>query len=61
VGLDVFSEHIKLYCLPAATKAYLNKLTTDYFPHVIKPSCIYQFMDYSLRHLCGNRSYPNCM
>jgi len=37
----VFSKHIKLYPLRAATtKACLNKLTTDYFPHVIKPSCI---------------------
>ena len=41
VCLDVFSKHIKLYPLRAATtKACLNKLTTDYFPHVIKPSCI---------------------
>jgi transposase InsO family protein len=37
----VFSKHIKLHPLRAATtKASLNKLTTDYFPHVIKPSCI---------------------
>jgi len=41
VCLDVFSKHIKLYPLRAATtKASLNKLTTDYFPPVIKPSCI---------------------
>ena len=41
VCLDMFSKHIKLYPLRAAsTKACLNKLTTDYFPHVIKPSCI---------------------
>jgi len=41
VCLDVFSKHIKLHPLRAATtKASLNKLTTDYFPHVIKPSCI---------------------
>jgi hypothetical protein len=37
----VFSKHIKLYPLQAATtKASLNKLTTEYFPHMIKPSCI---------------------
>jgi hypothetical protein len=41
VCLAVFSQHIKLYPLRAATtKACLSKLTTDYFPHVIKPSCI---------------------
>jgi hypothetical protein len=41
VCLDMFSKHIKLYPLRAATtKACLNKLTTDYLPHVIKPSCI---------------------
>jgi hypothetical protein len=41
VCLGVFSKHVKLYPLRAATtKACLNKLTTDYFPHVIKPSCI---------------------
>ena len=32
---------VKLYPLRApTTKACLNKLTTDYFPRVIKPSCI---------------------
>jgi hypothetical protein len=37
----MFSKHIKLYPLRAATtKACLNKLTTDYYPHVIKSSCI---------------------
>ena len=41
VCLDVFSKHIKLNPLRAATtNACLNKLTTDYFLHVIKPSCI---------------------
>jgi hypothetical protein len=41
VCLDVFSKHIKLYALQeATTKACLSKLTTNYFPNVIKPSCI---------------------
>jgi hypothetical protein len=41
VCLDVFSKHTKLYPLRAATtKACLNKWRADYFPHVIKPSCI---------------------
>jgi hypothetical protein len=41
VCLDVFTKHIKLYSLRAATtKSSLNKLTTDNFPHVIKTSCI---------------------
>jgi hypothetical protein len=41
VCLDVFSKHTKLYPIRAATtKACLNKLTADYFPHVIIPSCI---------------------
>jgi hypothetical protein len=41
VCLDVFSKHITLYSFRAATtKACLNKLTTDYFPHMIKPRCI---------------------
>ena len=38
---DVFIKHNKLYPLRAATtKACLNKLITDYFPRVTKPSCI---------------------
>ena len=41
VYLDLFSKHIKLYPLRAATtKACLNKLTTNYFPHVINPTFI---------------------
>jgi len=41
VCLDVFSKHIKLYPLQAATtKACFNKVITDYFPHMIKPSRI---------------------
>ena len=41
VCLDVFSKHVKLYPLRAATtRACLSKLKTDYFPYVIKPSCI---------------------
>ena len=39
--LDVFSKHINLYPRrTATTESCLSKLTTDYFPQVIKPSCI---------------------
>jgi hypothetical protein len=38
---EISNLRVKLYPLRAATtKVSLNKPTTDYFPHVIKPSCI---------------------
>jgi hypothetical protein len=41
VCLDVFTKHVKLYPLRAATtRACLNKLTNHYFPNVIHPKCI---------------------
>jgi len=41
VCYDVFSKHIKLYPLKAATtRACLNKLINHYFLHVIKPEVI---------------------
>jgi hypothetical protein len=41
VCYDVFSKHIKLYALRAATtRACLNKLINHYFTQVIKPKCI---------------------
>jgi transposase InsO family protein len=41
VCYDVFSKHVKLYPLKAATmKACLNKLINKYFGEVIKPEVI---------------------
>jgi len=41
VCYDVFSKHMKLYPLKAATtKACLNKMTNHYFLHVVKPEVI---------------------
>ena len=41
VCYDVFSKHIKLYALKAATtRSCLNKLVNHYFTQVIKPKCI---------------------
>jgi len=41
VCYDVFSKHVKLYTLKAATtRSCLNKLLNHYFTQVIKPKCI---------------------
>ena len=41
VCYDVFSKHVKLYPLKAATtRACLNKLTNHYFLHVVKPEVV---------------------
>jgi transposase InsO family protein len=41
VCYDVFSKYVKLYPLKAATtRACLNKLTNNYFLHIIKPEVI---------------------
>jgi len=41
VCYDVFSKHVKLYALKAATtRSCLNKLVNHYFAQVIKPKCI---------------------
>jgi len=41
VCYDVFSKHVKLYALKAATtRSCLNKLVNHYFTQVIKPKCI---------------------
>jgi transposase InsO family protein len=41
VCYDVFSKHVKLYALKAATtRSCLNKLVDHYFTQVIKPKCV---------------------
>ena len=41
VRYDVFSKHVKLYALKAATtRSCLSKLVNHYFTKVIKPKCI---------------------
>jgi hypothetical protein len=44
--LDVFSKHVTLYPLKAATaRSCLNKLTNQYFTDVTKPKNVYQITD----------------